>query len=184
MTISTVDSGIRGELPMTRSTRLAAMKDGGKGIADQAEETFLVEIEGGIDGGHALFGMHHQLHAVGPLQRHDIGVGMLQQFHLQGIADHVIGGGEQGQDGGMGGGQPVAQIFVAEAPGRGRIDQNLAQHDEEHGQQQHAGRQALGRRRQTGAIGILADIADRASAEAGRGNAPAAGCRWLNSFAR
>ena len=133
---------------------IVALPESLEGIADQAEEMPMAEIVGGIDLGHAGLRPHHQLHPVRPLQRHHIGPGMLHQLGLQGIADHVIGRGEQGQDGDMGGRQPVSQIFEAEAPGRGCIDQNLAQHDEGDGQQQDPRREALAQRRESKAMAI------------------------------
>jgi hypothetical protein len=74
--------------------------------------------------------------------------GMVEQLGLELLAHHVVRRRFQGQRRQMCRGDAAVQVVLAEAGDRRRIDQHLADHDEDDRQHQQPGRQAVDASRQ------------------------------------
>ncbi len=67
---------------------------------------------------------------------------MVEQLRLQLLAHHVVGRRFERQRRQVGGGDAAVEIVLAEARDRRRVDQHLADHDEDDRQHQQPGRQS------------------------------------------
>ncbi len=102
----------------------------------------VVEVDGVVDHRQRGGAAQHQVLAVRRVERDQPGAGMLQQGELELRVDHVVGRGFEGEGGQVAARQLLVQPIEAEAGDRRRVDQHLAQHDEEDSQSQHPGREA------------------------------------------